>query len=290
MKNEDLRTRILFSIVFVAVSCAKKGNPSEILGTYKTAGWGLETEISFHGEGDFRYTKTLTSCFGSSSLECVKGTFYFFNDLIVLKPTSFRIKHYDWQNPNRKRALALDSICDIKNLNDFHDTISIVRWNKKLFLLGARVPSLSHPEEFSYDDNSMISFLNHFNKDPVNFSTDTLFSYWYKECKTCVETELLKALSPRWRYYIHPSKIEGEVTKIEPLYLSFNRVSTLVTINVGRNNGVYPGFEFHSNVEPKYIVILESLETSSKGLAAFSNLEDCSLGVKMATLSKATNN
>jgi len=277
------------SIIVVSsmvLSCNPEPIPSEIIGNFEASEiMGPVEKLSLNESGEFHMEKWYSSCFGTADVDVASGSFVVNENWIVLKPTTSSRRYYEWDDINEKK-LVWDSTSTISDMTSFNDSIYILRWNSRVYLLGGNAPDLGN--QFGYFNSPLLEFLNDINTGATKTrrgQEHLLRGYWNQACESCTQSDLGKLLPSNWADHFLDSILVAETVKMEPI-LDRNRIDRyLVTISSGAEQGVRPGMIFYSNsVCPYSLSIVEVSKDISKGISY--NTCEPKLGTALSTFTK----
>lgn len=275
--------RICHIFIFLSVcllSCQTDHTSCEFAGTYKTQGFYNGTTLNLRFDHSFKLTASHSNCFGGEKQYIVEGIFSTSDDKVFLSPSHFHIAQYqDGPEPGQQdRKLEQDTIYALSAIYDtmleYEDTLQVVRWNGRMFILGAN-QGMAARRSYRVYSNSLIKPLNLINRNPkvvTNYygKEHILNNFWSKLCDDCEEGAIEKALPPEWADFVLKVPINARVIDMKKItggeYIDSRYVATL---NVGHANQIRPGMMFltEKSVEKQYsVTVTDVFEKTSKGI------------------------
>ena len=275
----------IYFIISTTVLKAQVGNDldSLISGEYELVGFNMGAKLTLDNGKIFHHKVSVWSCDGEGEIDEFGGIYLVEKNQLIFKPTIYIRSEY-----LEDKLTKSDTVNYVLSKHLFRDTLSILQWKNRIYLLGKEklslwgFPSKSDFFEFVNDINSGC------NVDP-NFS-----SYWQKKCNCGIDKELHTLIPQPWRDLLINKIIEAESINVEA-YKSerlYEMIKSIITINKGALDGVKVGMKFYSDNNEDCACDMEIFEVNgeySKGYAQICGPDDCIVGTQLSTYLKREN-
>ncbi len=249
-----------------------------IVDHYKISGFQMEANLELNEDNTFCHKVTVCSVLGGSEIDEFIGNYFIINNQIIFKPTYYIRSEYINNNILSKK----DSIKYDSSIHLFRDTLTVIQWENRIYLLGTENLSLWG----FVSKNDFIEFVNNINSGYYEYSN--LGSYWEKGCICGSDTDLYLFIPKPWRDLLISDIIETKTTKVER-YKSdqeYEIIKSIVTIDKGALDGVKINMKFYSDKKEDCecdIEIFEVNDKTSKGYAKICGPDDCHVGIQLST-------
>lgn len=272
-----MKTGYLFAPLFACLfSCGVDHSSCEFAGTYKTSGFNHGTKLSLRIDHSFNVTAYHYDCFGGEEQYIVDGVFSVSGDKIFLSPSHFHVVRYEDDSlPGRQdKKLEEDSTHDLSaihhTMREYQDTLQVVKWNERLFILGANRGQIARDSYNGYS-NSIIELLNLINRNPKVVRNyygyqHIVNGFWNKLCDDCKEEDIEKVLPTEWADFVLKAPIKGQIIDVKQI--ADDNYGYSCTLNVGYSDNVRQGMSFltEKSVGQHYeVIITDVFEKTSKG-------------------------
>lgn len=289
-------TYLFILISACLLSCKEDHSSCEFEGTYETHGFNFGTKLVLRIDHSFSVTGYHYDCFGGEEQYIVDGTFSTAADRIFLSSSRFHIERYqDGSLPGKQdRKLEQDTTYALSviydKMQEYEDTLQVVRWNERMFILGANRGQAARRAYNGYS-NSLIHLLNMINRNPkvvTNYygNERILRNFWSKPCDDCKEEAIEKALPSEWADFVLKTPITAKVIDLKKIDSNnFDETNYTATLNVGYRDNVRPGMSFwteKSAGRQYWVTITDVYEKTAKGFISVFGFKP-ELGVPLTT-------
>ncbi len=271
---------LFISVSACLFSCKEDHTSCAFEGTYNTLGFNHGTKLVLRLDHSFNVTAYHHDCFGGEEQYIVDGKFSTSGDKIFLSSTNFHVTRYDdGPLPGRQdRKLERDTIYALSALYDtmpeYEDTLQVVRWNERMFILGANRGRVARKSYRGYS-NSLIELLNLINRNPnvvrqYYGEQHIVNGFWNKPCDDCKEEAIEKALPQDWADFVLKTPINARVVDLKKIDAHIpSDYKYIATLNVGYVDNVRQGMSFlteKSAAKHYNVIITDVFEKTSKGV------------------------
>lgn len=247
------------AITGLLIECKPDLSRYEVEGTYVSTGMWKSSKLVLNLDGSFEEVESRYSDIGPTEEKIIKGKFQASHNQILLFPDFFHVRYLHSEGNMRNQKIDHDSayaLNQIKpNVWKYSNTLTIVRWNDRMFILGT---NKFRSEHFTSPD--MYGLINDINRGLMKnwkWRQYAATTYWNKRCNGCSQSDIKKALPKEWSQRLLDNPIEAKVESVMQLPSGIRTIhDRIITINAGRADGVWPGMVFYEDPDKDSTILL----------------------------------